>query len=47
MLELTWVLQETKEAKEATDRTGNAKPKDGLSYVDFASEAVSGIKYIL
>lgn len=42
MLELTWVLG-TKEAKEATDRTGNAKPKDGLSYVDFASEAVQAL----
>ena len=42
MLELTWVLG-TKEAKEATDRTGNAKPKDGLSYVDLASEAVQAL----
>lgn len=42
MLELTWVLG-TKEAKEATDRTGNVARIDSLSYVDFASEAVKAL----
>ncbi len=42
MLELTWVLG-TQKAKEAVDRNGNPAKIDGLSYVEFAKEAVNAL----
>lgn len=42
MLELTWVLG-TQKAKEAVDRNGNPAEIDGLSYVEFAKEAVNAL----
>ena len=42
MLDLTWVLG-TQKAKEAVDRNGNPAEIDGLSYVEFAKEAVNAL----